>query len=35
MPLLILLAAVVIVDILANYFGVDSRDGFSGKPAIR
>jgi hypothetical protein len=29
MPLLILVAAVVILDILAYYFGVDSRDGFN------
>jgi hypothetical protein len=35
MPLLILVAAVVIVDILADYFGVEDRDGFSGKPAVR
>jgi hypothetical protein len=35
MTLLILLAAVVIVDVAAFYFGVEDRDGFSGKPAIR
>ena len=29
MPLLVLVAAVVILDLLASYFGVDSRDGFS------
>jgi hypothetical protein len=30
MPLLVLVAALVILDILAYYFGVDSRDGFNG-----
>jgi hypothetical protein len=29
MPLLVLVAAVVILDLLAYYFGVDSRDGFN------
>jgi hypothetical protein len=29
MPLLILVAALVILDILAHYYGVDSRDGFN------
>jgi hypothetical protein len=29
MSLLILFAAVVILDLFAYYFGVDSRDGFS------
>jgi len=28
MPLLMLIVALVILDILAFYFGVDSRDGF-------
>jgi hypothetical protein len=29
MPLLILVAALVILGILAHYYGVDSRDGFN------
>jgi hypothetical protein len=29
MPLLILVAALVILDILAHYYGVDSRDVFN------
>jgi hypothetical protein len=29
MPLLILVAALVILDILAYYYGVDSRDVFN------
>jgi hypothetical protein len=35
MPLLILVAALVILDILAHYFGADSRDGFSQTPSLR
>jgi hypothetical protein len=36
MPLLVLVAAVVILDILAHYFGADSRDGFNqSSPSIR
>jgi hypothetical protein len=35
MALLILVAAVVVLDILAHYFGVDSRDGFSPRPSLR
>jgi hypothetical protein len=37
MPLLILIVALVILDILAYHFGVDSRDGFnpSRPPSIR
>ena len=37
MPLLILIVALVILDILAYRFGVDSRDGFnpSRPPSIR
>jgi hypothetical protein len=31
--LLILVAALVILDILAYYFGVDSRDGFNPPPS--
>ena len=31
--LLVLVAALVILDILAHYFGVDSRDGFSPPPS--
>jgi hypothetical protein len=29
MALLMLVAALMILDILAHYFGVDSRDGFN------
>lgn len=35
MPLLVLVAAIVILDILAYYFGVDSRDGFNRSSPIR
>jgi hypothetical protein len=35
MPLLILVAALVILDILAPYFGVDSRDGFNQASPVR
>jgi hypothetical protein len=35
MSLLILVAAVVVLDILAHYFGVDSRDGFTRRPSLR
>jgi hypothetical protein len=37
MSLLVLVAALVILDILAYYFGVDSRDGFNRyrSPSIR
>jgi hypothetical protein len=35
MPLLILVAALVILDILAHYFGVDSRDGFDQASPVR
>jgi hypothetical protein len=35
MPLLILVAALVILDILAHYFGVDSRDGFKQASPLR
>jgi hypothetical protein len=36
MPLLLLVAAVVILDILAYYFGADSRDGFTlSSPSLR
>jgi hypothetical protein len=36
MPLLLLVAAVVILDVLAYYFGADSRDGFNlSSPSIR
>jgi hypothetical protein len=36
MPLLILVAAIVILDILAYYLGVDSRDGgLYRSPSIR
>jgi hypothetical protein len=35
MALLILVAAVVVLDILAHYFGADSRDGFSPRPSLR
>jgi hypothetical protein len=35
MPLLILVAALVILDILAHYFGVDSRDGFDQVSPVR
>jgi hypothetical protein len=33
MPLLTLVAAVVILDILAYWFGVDSRDGPNRPPS--
>jgi hypothetical protein len=35
MPLLILVAALVILDVLAYYFGVDSRDGFDQASSVR
>jgi hypothetical protein len=35
MPLLILVAALVILDILAHYFCVDSRDGFNQASSVR
>lgn len=36
MPLLVRVVAVVILDILAHYFGADSRDGFNrSSPSIR
>jgi hypothetical protein len=36
MALLMLVAALVILDILAHYFGADSRDGFNrSSPSIR
>jgi hypothetical protein len=37
MPLLILIAAILVLDVLAYYFGVDSRDGFNNNrpPALR
>jgi hypothetical protein len=35
MTLLILVAALVILDILAHYFGVDSRDGFDQTSTVR
>jgi hypothetical protein len=35
MPLLILVAALVILDVLAHYFGVDSRDGFDQASPVR
>jgi hypothetical protein len=35
MPLLILVAALVILDILVHYFGVDSRDGFDQASPVR
>jgi hypothetical protein len=35
MALLILVAALVILDILAHYFGADSRDGVSQAPPLR
>jgi hypothetical protein len=35
MPLLILVAALVILDILAYYLGADSREGFSQTPSLR
>jgi hypothetical protein len=37
MPLLILIAALLVLDVLAHYFGVDSRDGFNNyrSPALR
>jgi hypothetical protein len=35
MPLLVLVVALAILDILAYYFGVDSREGFSRSPTIR
>jgi hypothetical protein len=35
MPLLILVAALVVLDILAHYFGVDSRDGFNQASSVR
>jgi hypothetical protein len=35
MPLLILVAALVILDILAHYLGVDSRDGFNQASSVR
>jgi hypothetical protein len=35
MPLLILVAALVILDILAHYFGADSRDGFNQASPVR
>jgi hypothetical protein len=33
MLLLILVAALVILDVLAYRFGVDSREGFNGSPS--
>ena len=33
MPLLVLVVALVILDILAYYFGVDSRDGVNRSPS--
>jgi hypothetical protein len=35
LPLLILVAALVVLDILAHFFGVDSRDGFTRPPSLR
>jgi|Tabmets5t2r1_1033131.scaffolds.fasta_scaffold40528_2 hypothetical protein len=35
MPLLILVAALVILDILAYYVGIDSRDGFNQTHSVR
>jgi hypothetical protein len=35
MPLLILVAALVILDVLAHHFGVDSRDGFDQASPVR
>jgi hypothetical protein len=35
MPLLILVAALVILGVLAYYFGVDSRDGFNQTSSVR
>jgi hypothetical protein len=32
MPLLILVAALVVLGVLAYYFGADSRRGFDGAP---
>jgi hypothetical protein len=35
MLLLILVVALVILDILAYYVGIDSRDGFNRTPTVR
>lgn len=35
MLLLILVVALVILDILAYYVGIDSRDGFNRTPSVR
>jgi hypothetical protein len=35
MPLLILVAALVILGILAYHVGIDSRDGFDQTPSVR
>jgi hypothetical protein len=35
MLLLILVAAFVILDVVAYFLGVDTRDGFSRRPSLR
>jgi hypothetical protein len=37
MPLLILIAALLVLNVFAYYFGADSRDGFNNNrsPALR